>query len=117
MGRRQGAGLSGAVKTESVKLCSAGKKASCRSPWGPLAGEGREQAVKIVSHGCLEFYDLDRRVGVTLVPFEKITSHPRAGDDTWLSGETHEGVNYAVGWYNVETFSFTLQEAPEDRSL
>ena len=69
--------------------------------------------VKSVSHGCLEFNDLDAGVGVNLVPLEAITGVPRPGDLVFLPGERHDGVTYGVGEYEVQRVAFSYYEAPE----
>ena len=76
-----------------------------------LREERRERkAFKVVSEGCLEFYDSERRVGINLVPFEKVPVMPRPGDFILLPGE---GSQYGAGEYEVERVGFTFWEAPE----
>lgn len=71
------------------------------------------EALKIVSEGCLEFYDSQQKVGINLVPLEKITALPRPGDRVFLPGEMHNGIQYGVGEYEVESISFIFHEAPD----
>jgi hypothetical protein len=83
-----------------------------------LAGEiQRERAerkvIKSVSQGCLEFCDCNHKVGVNLVPLEKMGAFPRPGDRVLLPGETDEGKNYGGGEYEVERIAFIFSEAPE----
>jgi hypothetical protein len=68
---------------------------------------------EIVSQGCVEFYDTRHGVGVNLIPFEKIVAVPRPGDFVMLPGETHDGQTLGAGEYEVESVSFSFQEAPE----
>ena len=66
-----------------------------------------------VSHGCLEF-NLNGKVGINLVPLEKITVLPRPGDFVTLPGEGYKyGTRGGCGEYEVERVSFLFQEAPE----
>lgn len=66
-----------------------------------------------VSFGCLEFYDVEMRCGVNLVPLEKITTIPRVGDRVYLPGETHDSKVYGRGYYEVLRVEFCYTEAPE----
>jgi hypothetical protein len=70
-----------------------------------------EERREIVSVGCLEFND--GRVGINLVPLEKVAAFPRPGDFVFLPGETHAGKNLGGGEYEVLDLSFTFLEAPE----
>jgi hypothetical protein len=72
------------------------------------AEEERRQTVSV---GCLEFSD--ERVGINLVPLERISVFPRPGDFIFLPGETRDGRNWGGGEYEVERISFTFLEAPE----
>jgi hypothetical protein len=63
-----------------------------------------------VSHGCLEFYDVDYRVGVNLVPLTDVTAIPRAGDVVFLPGETRGHENRGAGNYRVMGVEFTYLE-------
>jgi len=71
------------------------------------------KAVKIVSQDCLEFYDSEQKVGVNLVPLERVRAFPSPGDRVFFPGETHEGKNFGGGEYEVEKIVFTFFEAPE----
>ena len=71
----------------------------------------KSRGVKIVSQDCVEF--TERKVGINLVPLDKIAAFPRPGDTVYLPGETHEGKNYGRGEYEVERIAFTFDEAPE----
>ncbi len=71
------------------------------------------KALKIVSQDCLEFYDPRQKVGVNLVPLERVLAFPRPGDRVLLPGETREGKNLGGGQYEVESITFTFFEAPE----
>jgi hypothetical protein len=73
----------------------------------------RVREPKGVSQDCLEFYDYQEKVGVNLVPLEKVGAFPRPGDRVFLPGETHEGKNFGGGEYEVERIAFTFHEAPE----
>jgi hypothetical protein len=67
-----------------------------------------------VSHGCLEFYDEDKGVGINLVPLKEITAIPRAGDLVLLPGETDRAdhwKNYGGGNYEVLRVEFSYLEA------
>ena len=87
--------------------------------WKDLKKDRAEEAQRridaghreIVSQGCVDFSD--GKVGINLVPFEKLAALPRPGDFVVLPGETHDGKNYGLGEYEVERVSFTFQEAPE----
>jgi hypothetical protein len=68
---------------------------------------------EIVSQGCLDFHDTRRKVGINLVPFEKLGALPRSGDFVMLPGETRDGKTYGAGEYEVERVRFSFQEAPE----
>jgi hypothetical protein len=63
-----------------------------------------------VSHGCLEFADVDRRLGINLVPLEEITAIPRAGDIVLLPGETRDHENRGGGAYRVQSVEFSYLE-------
>jgi hypothetical protein len=71
------------------------------------------KVLKSVSEDCLEFNDPHHRVGVNLVPLERVVAFPRPGDRVLLPGETHEGKNYGGGEYEVESIAFIFSEAPE----
>jgi len=85
--------------------------------WQLVREMRRERAerkvLKITSQDCLEFNDRQQRVAINLVPLERITAVPRPGDVVFLPGETHKGVNYGGGEYEVERIAFTFFEAPE----
>jgi hypothetical protein len=63
-----------------------------------------------VSHECLEFYDVDDKVGVNLVPLTEITAIPRPGDTVLLPGETHGFENWGGGSYKVQSVVFIYIE-------
>jgi hypothetical protein len=70
-----------------------------------------------VSHGCLEFYDANRKVGVNLVPLEEISAIPRAGDIVLLPGMTDRAdhwKNYGGGNYKVLSVEFSYLEAQDE---
>lgn len=69
--------------------------------------------MKNVSQDCLEFTDPYERVGINLVPLERVAALPRPGDRVFLPGETHDGKNFGGGEYEVERVSFSYHEAPE----
>ena len=69
----------------------------------------RAERKKLISEGCLEFLDSQQRVAVNLVPLDRVPSLPRPGDRVFLPGE---GVNYGAGQYEIESISFTFEEAP-----
>jgi hypothetical protein len=69
--------------------------------------------LKNVSQDCLEFTDPYQRVGINLVPLDRVAAFPRPGDLVFLPGETHEGKNFGGGEYEVEKVSFSFYEAPE----
>jgi len=71
------------------------------------------KVVKIVGEGCLEFYDLQQKVVINVVPLNKLPFPPRAGDRVFLPGETQGGTRYGLGEYEVETVSYLFQEAPD----
>ena len=71
----------------------------------------KSREIKNVSQDCLEFNE--QKVGINLVPMEKVAAFPRPGDIVFLPGETHEGRNYGGGEYEVERVAFTFHEAPE----
>ena len=80
--------------------------------WQELRRERAERkAFKSVSQDCLEFSD--GRVGINLVPLERVAAFPRPGDLVFLPGETREGKNYGGGEYEVEKIGFSFNEAPE----
>jgi len=63
-----------------------------------------------VSHGCLEFADADRRLGINLVPLTDVTAIPRAGDVVFLPGETRGQENRGAGTYRVVRVEFAYLE-------
>jgi hypothetical protein len=63
-----------------------------------------------VSHGCLEFVDADRPLGINLVPLEEVTAIPRAGDIVSLPGETRGQENRGAGNYRVLSVMFSYLE-------
>lgn len=63
-----------------------------------------------VSHGCLEFADMDRRVGINLVPLKEVTAIPRKGDRILLPGETRQMENRGGGVYEVLSVEFSYLE-------
>lgn len=69
------------------------------------------KAIKGVSQDCLEFST--EKLGINLVPLEKVAAFPRPGDTVFLPGETRAGENRGGGVYEVERVSFTFLEAPE----
>ena len=71
------------------------------------------KVMKGVSQDCLEFYDYQEKVGVNLVPLDRVHAFPRPGDCVFLPGETHEGKNFGGDEYEVERIAFTFLEAPE----
>ncbi len=71
----------------------------------------KSREVKNVSQYCLEFSE--RRVGINLVPLERVAAFPRPGDTVFLPGETQDGKNFGGGEYEVEQVAFTYHEAPE----
>jgi len=73
--------------------------------------EARE--IKIVSSKCVEFYDVDARIAVNLVPFENITTLPRVGDEVYLPGETYDNEHHVNGLYKVLKIMFIYDEAPK----
>jgi hypothetical protein len=73
----------------------------------------KERENRTVSMGCMEFNDVDARVGVNLVPLKQITDVPRIGDEVYLPGETHDHKNYGGGLYKVLNVVFCYEEAPE----
>jgi len=66
-----------------------------------------------VSHGCLEFNDVDQDVGINLVPLKAVTAIPRAGDRVYLPGETRGSENRGGGFYEVLDVKFSYVQAPE----
>ena len=71
----------------------------------------KSKEIKNVSQDCLEF--TEQKVGINLVPLERVAAFPRPGDTVFLPGETHEGKNYGGGEYEVERVAFSFHEAPE----
>ena len=71
----------------------------------------KSRQIGIVSQYCLEF--ADQKVGINLVPLERVAAFPRPGDTVVLPGENHQGKNYGRGTYEVERVVFTFHEAPE----
>ncbi len=67
-----------------------------------------------VSHGCLEFSYVDRKIGINLVPLTEVTAIPREGDRVFLPGETRDRKNYGGGIYEVEDVAFSYLEAPDE---
>jgi hypothetical protein len=74
--------------------------------------EERKQ-LKGVSEDCLEFFDVEDRLAINLVPLETLNLLPRPGDTVFLPGETRSGKNLGGGEYQVEKLSFNFHEAPE----
>jgi hypothetical protein len=72
-----------------------------------------EERRETVSVGCLEFLDEDDRVGINLIPFERVAAFPRPGDVVFLPGETRDGKNYGGGYFEVVKVSLTFLEASE----
>jgi hypothetical protein len=70
----------------------------------------KERQPQSVSHGCLEFADADRRLGINLVPLKEITAIPRAGDVVLLPGETRGMENRGAGLYRILNVEFTYLE-------
>ncbi len=66
-----------------------------------------------VSMGCLEFYDVEGKCGVNLVPLEHVMAIPRPGDEVYLPGETHDLKTYGQGYYEVLKVVFGYSEATE----
>jgi hypothetical protein len=66
------------------------------------------KALKIVSEGCLEFLDSEHKIGINLVPVERVPLMPRPGDFVYLPGE---GPKYGAGEYEVERVRFFFSEA------
>ena len=82
--------------------------------YGDLKKAGEPQAV---SHGCLEFNDVDKEVGVNLVPLTEITAIPRAGDIVLLPGmtdRTDHWKSYGGGDYRVLSVEFSYLEAQDE---
>jgi hypothetical protein len=67
-----------------------------------------------VSHGCLEFYDVDEKVGINMVPLAEVTAIPRAGDNVLLPGEYHDQKFVGSGNYKVIDVEFTYLAAPDE---
>ena len=67
-----------------------------------------------VSHGCLEFNDVDREVAINLVPLREVTAIPRAGDVVLLPGETVNDKNYGGGDYRVQSVEFSYLPAADE---
>lgn len=80
---------------------------STKTLYKDVKGAREPQAV---SHGCLEFADADRRVGINLVPLKEVTAIPRAGDLVLLPGETRGMENRGAGLYRVLSVEFTYLE-------
>jgi hypothetical protein len=68
---------------------------------------------QVISQGCVDFEDTRQKVGINLIPFERLIAIPRPGDFVMLPGETRDGRNYGAAEYEVESVSFSFQEAPE----
>lgn len=66
------------------------------------------KALKIVSEGCLEFLDSEHKIGINLVPMERVPIMPRPGDSVYLPGE---GPEYGAGGYEVDRVTFFFSEA------
>jgi len=78
---------------------------------GEIKKERAERrALKIISEGCLEFLDSEHKVGINLVPFERVPLMPRPGDFVLLPGE---GRRYGAGEYEVEQVKFIFLEASD----
>jgi hypothetical protein len=73
----------------------------------------KAREIQNVSHGCLEFYDVELKCAINLVPLKEITAVPRPGDDVSLPGEKHDSKRYGAGSYKVLKVDFTYLEAPE----
>lgn len=70
---------------------------------------------KSVSDQCLEFYDESARCPINLVPLDRITAIPRAGDTVYLPGEYDPvGKNYGGGVYEVTSIDFSYHPAPDE---
>ncbi|MGO9330938.1 MAG: hypothetical protein ACLQJ0_22900 [Steroidobacteraceae bacterium] len=67
-----------------------------------------------VSHGCLEFYDVDGRCGINLIPLKEIAAIPRSGDQVLLPGEYVDLKNYGGGEYEVLSVEFSFTPAPDE---
>jgi hypothetical protein len=80
---------------------------STRNLYSDAKKAGEPQSV---SHGCLEFADVDQRVGINLVPLKEITAIPRAGDIVLLPGETRDHENRGGGNYRVLSVEFSYLE-------
>jgi hypothetical protein len=83
------------------------------STWTLYREAKKARELRTVSEGCLEFYNVENRCGVNLVPLEKVTGIPRVGDRVFLPGETHDSKRYGMGYYEVLKVEFGYSEAPE----
>jgi hypothetical protein len=84
--------------------------ATCRLYKELQKERAERKTLRPVSAGCLEFFDSERRVGVNLVPLERVPLMPRPGDFVLLPGE---GVQYGAGEYEVERVGFIFEEAED----
>jgi hypothetical protein len=67
----------------------------------------RAREPQAVSHGCLEFYDIENEVGINLVPLDTVVAIPREGDSVLLPGDMDHGY-LGGGDYDVLSVEFTF---------
>jgi hypothetical protein len=70
--------------------------------------------LQCVGQNCLEFLDLDKGIGINLIPLSSTPAIPRPGDIVLLPGEFSGNENHAAGTYKVESIHFIYNQAAKE---
>lgn len=80
------------------------------STWKLYQDAKEARKLKGVGEDCLNFYDLDAKCKINLVPFRNTGAIPGVGDIVSLPGETDETGSYGTGRYKVMGVEFYYRE-------
>jgi hypothetical protein len=69
-----------------------------------------DRQLKGVGEDCLNFFDVDRKVTVNVVPYKATPAIPRVGETVYLPGETEGEMGWGTGQYQVVGVEFRYRE-------
>jgi hypothetical protein len=84
------------------------------STWSIYRQLKEARKLRGVGEDCLNFYDVDTKCVVNLIPIKSAAAIPRVGERVYLPGETDKVKNYGGGMYEVVGVDHYYREDHKD---